>query len=205
LERGQKVFLMGPSGCGKTTLLSLIGGVVVPQNGEVRILGKIVNKLPSSSRDRFRADHVGYIFQLFNLISYLSVLDNVLLPLSFSYERRRRLREKSVDPSEEAKRLLEGLGIDVKTYGSRSISQLSVGQQQRVAAARALLGDPEIIIADEPTSALDADNRSAFINLLSEECSRHGSTLLFVSHDRSLASHFDQQLSLSTLNRAVAL
>ncbi len=205
IEQGSRIFVRGPSGSGKTTLLGLVGGVLLPQKGKISILGQDLSKLSGASRDQFRADHIGYIFQMFNLIPYLSVLQNVLLPLSFSKLRRKRLKDKNLNAEDRAEKLLTELGIDVEEFADRPVTQLSVGQQQRVAAARALLGDPEIIIADEPTSALDADNRAGFIKLLIEECHRNGSTLLFVSHDGSLASSFSEQLSLPDINQAAAL
>ncbi len=199
---GEKVFLKGPSGSGKTTLLGLIGGVLVPERGQVSLLGTPVNQLKPAARDRFRADHVGFIFQMFNLIPYLSVLENVLLPLNFSPERRQKLATAGQSGNEEAIRLLAQLGLSDPALLARPVTALSIGQQQRVAAARALIGRPEILIADEPTSALDSDTREAFIRLLFKECEAAGSTLLFVSHDSGLEHLFDRTLSLAELNRA---
>ena len=202
ITSGEKVFLKGPSGSGKTTLLGLIGGVLVPERGRVSLLGTPINQLKPAARDRFRADHVGFIFQMFNLIPYLSVLENVLLPLSFSPERRQKLATAGQSGNEEAVRLLAQLGLSDPALLARPVTALSIGQQQRVAAARALIGRPEILIADEPTSALDSDTREAFIRLLFKECEAAGSTLLFVSHDSGLEHLFDRSLSLAELNRA---
>ncbi len=202
---GEKVFLKGPSGSGKTTLLGLIGGVLVPEQGQVSLLGTPVNQLTPAARDRFRADHVGFIFQMFNLIPYLSVLENVLLPLGFSPERKQKLATAGQSGNDEAVRLLAQLGLSDPALLSRPVTALSIGQQQRVAAARALIGRPEILIADEPTSALDSDTREAFIRLLFKECEAAGSTLLFVSHDASLEHLFDRSLSLVELNRAAEI
>ena len=202
VHRAQKVFIHGPSGSGKTTLLGLLGGVLTPDAGQVGVLGTDLTTLSPVQRDHFRARHIGFIFQMFNLIPYLSVLDNVTLPLSFAAERLQTIQRSGLTPVQEAKRLLAHLGLDDPSLLERSVTGLSIGQQQRVAAARALIGRPQLIIADEPTSALDADSRRAFIRLLFNECEVAGSTVLFVSHDRSLASLFDRSVSLREINRA---
>jgi len=202
VARGERLFLRGPSGAGKSTLLALLSGVGVPQRGRVEVLGQALHALRGAQRDAFRADHVGYIFQMFNLIPYLSVLDNVLLPCRFSRVRAQRVTARG-EPPAEAMRLLDHLGLRGALL-QRAVAELSVGQQQRVAAARALLGGPELIIADEPTSALDADHRAAFVELLLAECAALGSTLVFVSHDRALEPLFHRALCLSEINRAEA-
>lgn len=190
---GSSLFLHGPSGGGKSTLLGLLAGVLLPREGSVSLMGRPWASLSGAQRDAFRADHVGYIFQQFNLLPYLSVLDNVLLPCRFSALRRQRSGEGA------AQRLLQHVGLSESLW-ARPAAQLSVGQQQRVAAARALIGRPEVIIADEPTSALDAPLRDSFMALLLGECRAAGSTLVFVSHDERLAQHFDLQLSLPAIN-----
>ena len=200
IARGERVFLKGPSGSGKSTLLGLIGGVLIPQAGTVRVMDTALHELSASARDRFRGEHIGFIFQMFNLIPYLSVRENVLLPLRFS--RARAARIGPADAGTEALRLLTALGLAGNDLLDRPVTQLSIGQQQRVAAARALLGRPDILVADEPTSSLDADARTEFLKLLLSECRAFGTTLLFVSHDASLASLFDRALSLADLNRA---
>lgn len=167
---GERLFLMGPSGSGKSTLLSLLGGVILPQKGLVEILGKDITRMKASERDKYRGDHLGYIFQQFNLVPYLSIIDNVTLPCRFSQARLEKIKSKGSSPSEEALRLLDHLGISGKEMWRKPVTELSVGQQQRVAASRALLGSPELIIADEPTSSLDADVQEAFIKLLFQEC-----------------------------------
>lgn len=199
MEAGERVFLRGPSGSGKSTLLGLIAGVLQPQAGRIAVLGEDMSSLAASRRDRLRADQMGVIFQMFNLVPYLSVTGNVLLPLRFSAARRKAAGD---DPQAEARRLLARLGLNDQDLLSRRVSDLSVGQQQRVAAARALIGSPSLVIADEPTSALDADARDRFINLLSEEVARSGASLLFVSHDASLASLFTRAADLTEMNRA---
>lgn len=201
LAAGESLFVCGPSGCGKSSLLGLLGGVHLPQQGSIRLLGHDLVSLGRQQRDRLRGDHIGFIFQQFNLIPYLSVEDNVLLPCRFSARRAERARQLDADPRRSAQRLLDRLGLD-PALARRQAMELSVGQQQRVAAARALIGGPELLIADEPTSALDADSQHAFLELLSEESRRARSALLFVSHDRALASRFDRCLELQPLARS---
>ena len=205
LHPGERVFLKGPSGSGKTTLLSLIGGVQLPDHGQIRLLGQDLARLSRSARDQFRADHSGYIFQMFNLLPYLSVIENIALPCHFSRLRRQRAAERYGSVAAAATALLEQLGLSQAVVGEQPVAELSIGQQQRVAAARALIGSPELIIADEPTSALDADTREAFLELLFAECQAAGSALLFVSHDGALEGMFDRSLALGDLNRAAAL
>ncbi|HDZ57947.1 MAG TPA: ATP-binding cassette domain-containing protein [Pseudomonas xinjiangensis] len=205
LQAGEKVFLKGPSGSGKTTLLGLLGGVYLPDRGAIQLLGQNLARLSSVKRDRFRADHTGYIFQMFNLLPYLSVVDNVTLPCHFSRVRRERALARHADLAIAALDLLSRLGLSEESLLNRSVTALSIGQQQRVAAARALIGNPELVIADEPTSALDADSREAFLRLLFAECDLAGSSLLFVSHDSSLEPLFDRALSLRDINRAAAM
>jgi putative ABC transport system ATP-binding protein len=204
VERGERVFISGPSGTGKSTLLGLVGGVLTPQAGSVTILGTDLGTLSTSGRDAFRAEHVGFIFQMFNLLPYLSVVDNVALPCRFSPVRWHRAVAGSGSVPAEAARLLARLGLDDAGLLRRPVTQLSIGQQQRVAAARALIGRPQLVIADEPTSSLDADARASFIDLLLGECRDAGSAVLFVSHDLSLATHFDRRLALAEVNRPQA-
>lgn len=199
LMRGESLFLRGPSGSGKSTLLGLIAGVLAARSGRVNVLGHEMGLLSGAARDRVRADHLGVIFQMFNLVPYLSVTANVALPCRFSRARRNAL---GGNVAEEAARLLARLGLEDEALLSRRVVDLSVGQQQRVAAARALIGGPEIVIADEPTSALDADARDRFISLLSEEAARTGAALLFVSHDAALAGQFDRAVDLSEINQS---
>lgn len=200
ISRGERVFLHGPSGSGKSTLLGLLGGVLTPAAGRLDVLGQDLSRLGRRACDRFRADNFGIIFQMFNLLPYLSVKDNVLLSCRFSKSRAERA-EAQGGMTAETDRLLTVLGLPQDALGRRVV-ELSVGQQQRVAAARALIGQPQLIIADEPTSALDADRRRVFVDLLSDECTASGATLVFVSHDLSLASSFDRMISLNEINRA---
>jgi putative ABC transport system ATP-binding protein len=203
VRQGERVFIKGASGSGKSTLLSLIGGVLLPQRGSIVVLGEMLNKLNAAGRDTFRAEHIGFIFQMFNLIPYLSVIDNVLLPCRFSDKRERQAESRDGDMQDEAKRLLEHLDLKNEIL-QHPVTQLSVGQQQRVAAARALIGRPELVIADEPTSSLDADRRSGFLQLLVKECDEQDTTLIFVSHDSSLESFFDRSIHLDNINRVTS-
>lgn len=194
VHAGETVFIRGPSGSGKSTLLSLIAGVITADAGSVKLLGKDWRDVTPSQRDRLRADHVGYIFQQFNLLPYLSALDNVLLACRFSHKRAQR----AGDISAFAKQLLTQIGIQPSDW-HRPASEMSVGQQQRVAAARALLGRPDLVIADEPTSALDETTRESFMSLFLAACQEAGSAVIFVSHDDRLAERFQRQLDLSKL------
>jgi len=197
----EHVFVSGPSGSGKSTLLALIGGIIVPGQGSVNILGTRLQQLPAARRDRFRVDHIGFIFQQFNLIPYLSILDNVMLPCQFSAYRRQRALAQGLDLHSAAESLLRSLDLAPALW-SRPVTQLSIGQQQRVAAARALIGRPEIVVADEPTSALDSNRQQAFLDLVQYECEQAGASLVFVSHDLRLAERFTRRIALDQINRA---
>lgn len=196
LARGESLFLGGPSGAGKSTLLAAIAGVIDIPPGAVSVDGVDIGALRGGARDRVRADRIGIIFQVFNLVPWLTALENVLLPCRFS-ERRRAAA--GPDPAATAARLLAELGMGAPELAAAPATALSVGQQQRVAAARALIGAPPLILADEPTSALDADAKAAFVDLLARECAASGAALLFVSHDRGLAGRFDRALDLAAL------
>ena len=196
---GERVFVEGPSGCGKTTLLNVLSGIAIAESGVVSINGGNLTGMKPSERDAFRADNIGVIFQTFNLLPYLSMVENVALSCSFSVARHRRSLDKSATPAAEAERLLSRMGLAVEIV--RPVSRLSAGQQQRVAAARALIGSPKLVVADEPTSALDGPSRDAFLNLLLDECRENLATLVFVSHDTSLADRFDRRVSLPEISR----
>jgi putative ABC transport system ATP-binding protein len=196
IPKGEHIFIQGKSGSGKSSLLSLLVGINLPQTGSIELLGSQMNKLSAAERDEFRANHIGYIFQMFNLVPYLSVLDNVLLPCTFSKVRREKIQKAGKRPAEEAQRLLAELGLTGDEILHKMVTELSVGQQQRVAACRALIGSPEILIADEPTSSLDDDAQNAFIKLISKECKQYGVTLIFVSHDPRFKQYFDRIFEL---------
>lgn len=199
VQSGERLLLRGASGSGKSTLLGLIAGIHSPQPGQLQVLGRDMGQLSQRQRDKLRANEIGYIFQQFNLLPYLSAVANVLLAEKFSPARRQRLNESSATHAEQAKSLLLQLGLTEQDI-LRPAHQLSVGQQQRVAAARALFGAPALIIADEPTSALDADHRDNFIDVLFRACERYNTTLLFVTHDATLAHHFERTIELADIN-----
>jgi putative ABC transport system ATP-binding protein len=190
VPRGASTFLRGPSGSGKSTLLHLICGLLTPSRGRLQVCGQDMTQLRGHARDRFRARHIGVVFQQFNLLPYLSVRDNLHIAERFGSAR---------DPLELAE-LLRRLDLPA-AFLDRPAGSLSVGQQQRVAIARALVNRPDLLIADEPTSALDADARDAFIDLMLELAGEGRATVLFVSHDASLARHFDRAEDLPALNR----
>ncbi|MBL0890581.1 MAG: ABC transporter ATP-binding protein [Gemmatimonadaceae bacterium] len=201
IARGETVFLHGPSGSGKTTLLGLLAGVLQANRGQVQVLGEDFTRMSSGARDAFRARHLGYVFQMFNLIPYLSVKENILLPIRLDAGRRARLGTQSFDA---AVREVAG-ELDIARYLDTPIGELSVGQQQRVAAARALIGHPEVVIADEPTSALDTDRREQFLQLLFRSCENAGATLVFVSHDHTLMPLFSRIVELGEINTAATV
>ena len=194
IKKGEKVLLLGESGSGKTTLLSLMCGFLNPLSGNISINGNTINQLSSKTRDEYRADNIGIIFQQFNLLPYANVVDNVLLPLYFSKVRSNNVSNKKEKVIELFKQLR--LPDDIAQFRA---SSLSMGQQQRVAVARALIGNPSLIIADEPTSSLDADAQKIFLNLMFEQISENYSTLLMVSHDKSLSNQFDRLIDINEI------
>lgn len=194
VAQGDSVLLLGESGSGKSTLLSLICGTALPKSGTVEVAGQNLEHLSGGARDRFRADHIGVVFQQFNLLPFGSVEDNILLPLRFAPERRKRCQ----NPRDEAAKLCDALGLSRRLLPQKA-AKLSVGQQQRVAVARALIGAPPLLIADEPTSALDETRQAQFLDLLFAQVRAVGGTLLMVSHDPRIASRFDRTVSMSDL------
>ncbi|MDR1607606.1 MAG: ATP-binding cassette domain-containing protein [Deltaproteobacteria bacterium] len=198
IDPGDAVFVAGPSGGGKSTLLSLIGGLVLPDQGQIYLAGTNLATLSGPKRDRFRGDRLGLIFQQFNLLPYLSAFDNVILPARLSSYRRNRAIKAFGSVAAAAESLLKDLDLE-KILWLRPAYKLSVGQQQRVTAARALMGRPELIMADEPTSSLDADREIAFVDLLLKESQKAGASVLFVSHDLALAKRFKSFLTIDNL------
>ena len=196
VAKRERVFLHGPSGTGKTTLLNLLAGILVcnksGNRGSVEILGQPLHKLRQGQRDRWRARHIGVVFQQFNLIPYLSAVDNIKLAARFSGQN---------DVDQQTQQLLSELTID-QAAANKPAAQLSIGQQQRVAIARSFINQPELLIVDEPTSALDADNRAAFMRLLLDMVLKKDTTLLFVSHDLSLTEGMTRVQALSDFNQA---
>lgn len=195
VSRGEKVLLLGASGSGKSTLLSLICGINAPREGGIAVDGTDIAKLTGAQRDRFRAERIGIIFQQFNLLPYLTPLDNILLPLRFAPDRRRRAGNART----ATLTLTSALGLPQDSVTRATSDTLSVGQQQRVAVARALIGAPPLIVADEPTSSLDAGSQAAFLDLLFAQCAAAGSTLLMVSHDERLAARFDRSVTIADI------
>lgn len=194
---GEHLFIRGASGSGKSTLLNLIAAVIVAQQGQLTILDRNLTDMTARQRDQFRADHIGFIFQQFNLVPYLNLAENVMLPCRFSARREQQAIAAYGSAQIAAEYLLKQLFVNDELDPQSPVSNLSVGQQQRVAAARALIGSPDIVIADEPTSSLDIDSRERFMNLLFEQVRSAGSTLLFVSHDPSLGQSFESMTEIS--------
>ncbi|WP_232281613.1 ABC transporter ATP-binding protein [Sagittula stellata] len=192
MQAGESVLLLGESGSGKSTLLSLICGINAVDGGRVEVAGTDLANLRPGQRDRFRAERIGVIFQQFNLLPYASVSDNIELPLRFAPVRRSRTGQGA------AQKLCKALGLPEDVL-STAAGRLSVGQQQRVAAARALIGTPALIVADEPTSALDAATQDTFLKLLFAEAQDAGTALLMVSHDARLGDRFDRVVRLEDI------
>ena len=192
--RGKKVLFLGESGSGKTTLLSLICGFLEPLSGSISINDKIISDLTSTNKDAYRSDNIGIIFQQFNLLPYANVIDNIILPLYFSKQRSKKVENKI----NAAMNLCNQLRLPESILNQKA-SNLSVGQQQRVAVARALIGSPSIIVADEPTSSLDTEAQELFLDLMFDQISKNSSTLLMVSHDKSLTNYFDQVIDINEI------
>lgn len=194
ISQGEKVLLLGESGSGKTTLLSLISGFLSPISGDIYLNEKNINSLSARNRDQYRSDNIGIIFQQFNLLPYANVIDNIILPLYFSKVRA----SKIINQKETALNLCKSLRLP-DTVTSMQASNLSVGQQQRVAVARALIGNPSLVIADEPTSSLDSDAQNIFLDLMFAQIEKNNSSLLMVSHDISLSSYFDRVIDINEI------
>jgi len=194
ISQGEKVLLLGESGSGKTTLLSLISGFLSPISGDIYLNEKNINSLSARNRDQYRSDNIGIIFQQFNLLPYANVIDNIILPLYFSKVRA----SKIINQKETAVNLCKSLRLP-DTVTSMQASNLSVGQQQRVAVARALIGNPSLVIADEPTSSLDSDAQNIFLDLMFAQIEKNNSSLLMVSHDISLSSYFDRVIDINEI------
>ncbi|MBI3879740.1 MAG: ABC transporter ATP-binding protein [Verrucomicrobia bacterium] len=192
LEEKAQVALAGESGSGKTTLLNLIAGILKPDSGTIRLGGEEMSALSEPQRDRLRATKIGYIFQTFNLLQGYTVLENVLLGMSFGAGEDR----------EFAMALLKRVGLENRLH--HQPRQLSTGQQQRVAVARALANRPKLVLADEPTGNLDHANAREALALIREGCRENGAALLLVSHDREVLAQFETVQDLARINRAAA-
>lgn len=190
LQETEQVVLVGNSGGGKTTLLNVIAGITVPDSGTVTIDGVDVTRLPEVARDRFRAERIGFIFQTFNLLPAFSALENVLLGMSFSGQGSSRSR---------ARELLDRVGLGHRLQ--HRPAQLSVGEQQRVAVARALANRPSLLLADEPTANVDVGNQDAILTLVRETCTEHKVALLLVTHSTDVAGQFDRVEKLDDFNK----
>ena len=201
IAAGSTLFLYGPSGSGKSTLLGLLAGVLVARQGRVGVLDTDWSSLSGARRDALRADHVGYIFQQFNLLPYLNVIDNVLLPCRFSRLRHERAVRRSGSVQADAGALLAHVGLAAKLW-RRKAAELSVGQQQRVAVARALANRPRVILADEPTASIDTAHQDQVIELLKNTCAEQDVALLIVTHSPAVAARFPRRLQLEDFNRA---
>lgn len=194
IDSGEKVFLYGPSGHGKSTLLNILAGVLEVKNGNVEVLGVNLHDINQGARDHLRGENVGYIFQIFNLIPYLNIKENIILPCLIN-----KKRGEGIDYHAQADELIKTLGLI--EHADHKVTDLSIGQQQRVAAARALIGNPKLVIADEPTSSLDEKNTTEFMDLLLNEWEKRKFTLVFVSHDTGLKKYFPRTISLPDINK----
>lgn len=189
----ERVFLHGNSGTGKTTLLNLLCGILIPTSGNVSLFDNNISRLSNSQRDLFRAKNIGVVSQKFNLIPYLSVLKNIQLAAYF-------VKNSRPEVNNDVKTLLNALQLPNNII-HRPVNQLSAGQQQRIAIARALINNPRLLLVDEPTSALDTSAKNAFMDLLMQMCDNTKMTLVFVSHDASLSHHFDSNLDITSLSK----
>lgn len=193
LQRGEQAVLLGSSGGGKTTLLNVIAGLRTPDSGRVLIDDIDVTRLSEAARDRFRAERIGFVFQTFNLLPAFTALENVLLGMSFGGARADRNR---------AKDLLARVGLSHR-LGNRP-AQLSVGERQRVAVARALANQPSLMLADEPTANVDAANQQTVLDMIRDTCREQNVSLLLVTHSPQVAEQFDRVEQLTTFNRAAS-
>lgn len=192
IKSGEKVALIGPSGYGKTTLLNLLSGILEPIKGTIHLNGTELTKLADSQRRNFRITNIGFVFQNFELIEYLNVLDNILL--SYRINPSLSMNREVIDRAET---ISEQLGLADKL--KRNVGKLSQGEMQRVAICRAILNNPKIILADEPTGNLDPRNKEKIIEILFDYSSRENATLITVTHDHSLLKGFDEVLDMQQL------
>jgi len=195
IKRNKKVIMFGESGSGKSTLLNLISGILSPISGTIIIKDTIINNLSSNKKDSFRANNIGVIFQQFNILDYISPINNILLPCFFTNFKKKNKKFFY----NRAFNLASKLDLKKNILLQKNSRQLSVGQKQRVAIIRAVINKPFLIVADEPTSALDNRNKENFLDLLVNICETEKITLLMVSHDTSLKKYFDSNITLERI------
>ena len=193
VDLGEQVVMIGPSGCGKSTLLHIIAGITAPDEGKVILDGVELSRFSEAGRDRIRADKLGYVFQTFNLLPGFSALENVILGMTFA--------SKKVS-SERARSLLDRVGLSHR-LGNKP-GALSVGEQQRVAVARALANQPKLLLADEPTANVDPQNQDQIVDLIQTTCREEKIALLMVTHSMVVANRFDRVDKLTDINRVVS-
>ncbi len=196
IEDGEKVAFIGPSGSGKTTLLHLLAGIEVPGSGTVTTAGCEVSSMSDAERRDFRVQHVGLVFQVFELLSYLDMLDNILLP--YRINSSLALTPEVVD---RAKALAERVGMADKL--GRYVDRLSQGERQRVAICRALLPQPRVLMADEPTGNLDPANKDRVLEMLVQQADEAGATLVTVTHEHDVLGRFDRTIDFATFHETV--
>ncbi|WP_419831455.1 ATP-binding cassette domain-containing protein [Endozoicomonas atrinae] len=202
INAGETVCIQGGNGSGKTTLLRTLMGLVRGNSGDVMVMGNDMRKIGTSSLERLRADSIGFVFQHYRLVPYLSAFDNILLPCYFSQKRRYEAERRSGTAAKDAIRLIRKLSLRDPSRLSKNAAQYSAGQQQRFAIARALIGKPEMVLADEPASAMDCRGKKAVYQLLQEECRASGATLICTTHDENGIDGFDRYVNMDTLNLA---
>ena len=190
VDRGEQMLLVGRSGSGKTTLLHVIAGITKPDSGIVEIAGRDITQLSEAVRDRFRADKMGYVFQTFNLLPGFSALENVLLGMTFT---------RNAANVDRARDLLKRVGLEHRL--SHRPNALSVGEQQRVAVARALANKPQLLLADEPTANVDAGHQQQIVDLIRETCREENVALVMVTHTAEIRAQFDRVDELSDINQ----
>ncbi len=195
LKKGERLLVYGESGLGKSTFLNLISGTIQAKSGKIKILDRDISNMSGYEKDKIRGDHFGVVFQTFNLLPYISVEKNILMGLAFS----KRKKSKINNIQDEIKNLMDNLSLNYEELRNRNSYDLSIGQQQRVAVARALIGNPEIILADEPTSALDSKNQKVFLDLLFKSMNKNEQGLIMVSHNKDLSKSFTQVKSISDI------
>ncbi|MFK0571693.1 ATP-binding cassette domain-containing protein [Endozoicomonas sp.] len=202
INTGETVCIQGGNGTGKTALLRTLMGLTRFSSGEVLVLGNDLSMIKPSLLERLRADAIGFVFQHYRLVPYLSALDNILLPCYFSPKRKEEAEKRSDTAVNDAIRIIRKLSLKDPSRLSKNISNYSAGQQQRFAIARALIGKPELVLADEPVSAMDSHGKKAVYRILQDECRANGSTLICTTHDESGIDGFDRYLEMETLNLA---